>query len=93
MFFCSQPQVGFRVHLLVRAHRQKVASGYYSKFGGESVEVVRTDRLVLRDLEEADWRPVHSYASDSEVVRYMNWGPNTEGEKANLQLRNPCSRR
>jgi len=42
------------------------------------VEIVRTIRLVLRDLEEADWRAVHSYASDSEVVRYMDWGPNTE---------------
>ncbi len=44
------------------------------------MEIVRTDRLVLRDLEEMDWRAVHSYASDSEVVRYMDWGPNTEGE-------------
>jgi RimJ/RimL family protein N-acetyltransferase len=44
------------------------------------VEVVRTDRLVLRELDEADCGAVHSYASDSEVVRYMDWGPNTEDE-------------
>jgi ribosomal-protein-alanine N-acetyltransferase len=44
------------------------------------VTIVRTDRLVLRELEEADWEPVHSYASDPEVVRYMDWGPNTEDE-------------
>jgi ribosomal-protein-alanine N-acetyltransferase len=44
------------------------------------VEVIRTKRLMLRDLEEADWQAVHDYASDPEVVRYMNWGPNTEEE-------------
>ncbi len=44
------------------------------------MEIVRTDRLVLRELEEADWGAVHSYASDSEVVRYMDWGPNTEDD-------------
>jgi ribosomal-protein-alanine N-acetyltransferase len=44
------------------------------------MEILRTDRLVLRELEEADWRAVHSYASDSEVVRYMDWGPNAEDD-------------
>lgn len=44
------------------------------------MEVTRTERLLLRDLMEADWQSVHSYASDPEVVRYMNWGPNTEEE-------------
>ncbi len=44
------------------------------------MEIVRTDRLVLRDHEEADWEAVHRYASDPEVVRYMDWGPNTEDE-------------
>jgi ribosomal-protein-alanine N-acetyltransferase len=39
---------------------------------------VRTKRLVLRDLKEADRQAVHDYASDPEVVRYMDWGPNTE---------------
>jgi len=61
-------------------YTQNIASGHNSQLGGESVENVRTDRLVLRDLEEGDWRAVHSYASDSEVVRYMDWGPNTEDE-------------
>ena len=45
-----------------------------------SMEIVRTDRLVLRELEEVDWEAAHSYASDPEVVRYMDWGPNTEDE-------------
>lgn len=39
---------------------------------------LHTERLVLRDFEEADWEAVHCYASDPEVVRYMSWGPNTE---------------
>lgn len=42
--------------------------------------VVRTERLVLRDFEERDWEAVHAYASDPEVVQYMDWGPNTEEE-------------
>ena len=42
--------------------------------------VIRSKRLLLRELEETDWQKVHSYASDPEVVRYMDWGPNTEEE-------------
>jgi RimJ/RimL family protein N-acetyltransferase len=50
------------------------------------VEVTRTERLLLRDLKEADWHSIHYYASDPEVVRYMNWGPNTQEEtKAFIQ--------
>jgi RimJ/RimL family protein N-acetyltransferase len=50
------------------------------------MEIVRTERLVLRDLEEGDWRAVHGYASDREVVRYMDWGPNTvEDSKSFIQ--------
>jgi ribosomal-protein-alanine N-acetyltransferase len=41
---------------------------------------IQTERLVLRELKEADWQAVHGYASDPEVVRYMDWGPNTEDE-------------
>jgi len=44
------------------------------------MEIIRTNHLVLRDLEESDWREVHRYASDDNVVRYMNFGPNTEQE-------------
>ena len=39
-----------------------------------------TDRLLLRDFVESDWRAVHEYGSDIEVVRYMPWGPNTEDD-------------
>jgi RimJ/RimL family protein N-acetyltransferase len=34
-------------------------------------------RLRLREWREADWPAAHEYASDPEVVRYLDWGPNT----------------
>ncbi len=37
-----------------------------------------TDRLLLRGFEESDFAAVHRYASDLEVVRYMDFGPNSE---------------
>lgn len=48
------------------------------------MEVIGTERLVLRDFEEADWKLVHDYASDPEVVRYMPWGPNTVEDTKNF---------
>jgi RimJ/RimL family protein N-acetyltransferase len=40
------------------------------------VELV-TDRLVLRDYRGDDLDAVQVYASDLEVCRFMEWGPNT----------------
>lgn len=40
--------------------------------------MIETDRLVLREYIRDDWKSVHSYASKIEVVRYMDFGPNTE---------------
>jgi RimJ/RimL family protein N-acetyltransferase len=48
------------------------------------MEAIRAERLVLRDFEEADWKSVHDYASDDEVVRYMPWGPNTIEDTKNF---------
>ena len=39
-----------------------------------------SERLVLREFRVADARDVHVYASDPEVVRYMDWGPNSLAE-------------
>jgi RimJ/RimL family protein N-acetyltransferase len=36
-----------------------------------------TDRLRLRAFRPGDWPAVHDYAADVEVVRFMDWGPNT----------------
>jgi ribosomal-protein-alanine N-acetyltransferase len=44
------------------------------------VKVIKTERLLLRDLTPSDQQAVHQYASDPEVVRFMDWGPNTEAE-------------
>ncbi|MEM3699816.1 MAG: GNAT family N-acetyltransferase [Candidatus Bathyarchaeia archaeon] len=46
--------------------------------------VIETERLRLRDFEEADWEAVHEYASDPEVVRYIDWGPNTLADTQNF---------
>lgn len=39
-----------------------------------------TERLILRDFKMTDWQRVHRYASDPEVVKFMEWGPNTVNE-------------
>jgi RimJ/RimL family protein N-acetyltransferase len=39
---------------------------------------IHTERLILREFCDADWLAVHGYASDAEVVRYQDWGPNSE---------------
>ena len=44
------------------------------------MKIIKTERLFLRNLEVNDWQAVNEYASDPEVVRYMDWGPNTEKE-------------
>lgn len=38
---------------------------------------IRTERLLLRAFTQADFADVHAYAIDPDVVRYMDWGPNT----------------
>ncbi|MEV4280902.1 GNAT family N-acetyltransferase [Actinoplanes xinjiangensis] len=39
-----------------------------------------TDRLLLRPFDLGDVPAVHTYAGDPEVVRFMDWGPNTLSE-------------
>jgi RimJ/RimL family protein N-acetyltransferase len=39
---------------------------------------LQTTRLLLRDYSSDDWSFVQLYACDPEVVRYMEWGPNTD---------------
>lgn len=39
-----------------------------------------TPRLLLRELDPADWREIHEYESDPEVVRYESFGPTTIDE-------------
>lgn len=51
--------------------------------GGHMVKI-ETKRLILREFEDEDWVSVHEYASDAEVSKYMEWGPNTEKETRNF---------
>jgi len=44
------------------------------------VKIKETNRLFLREFNEKDLKSIHEYASNSEVVRYQNWGPNTIDE-------------
>jgi ribosomal-protein-alanine N-acetyltransferase len=44
------------------------------------MKAIETERLFLRDLVASDRSAIHEYASDTEVVRFMDWGPNTEEE-------------
>ncbi len=41
-------------------------------------KTLETDRLILRAITESDHTAVQSWAGNSENVRYMIWGPNTD---------------
>jgi ribosomal-protein-alanine N-acetyltransferase len=38
---------------------------------------LETPRLALRELRDSDFERIHAYASDHEVVRYLDWGPSS----------------
>ncbi len=54
----------------------------------ETVPPLRSPRLILRPLLEADFDHVHAYSSDTEVVKFMQWGPNTVEQTRNFM--NAC---
>ena len=37
---------------------------------------LRTERLILREYQAADFDAVHAFASDPEVATFVDWGPN-----------------
>lgn len=41
-----------------------------------------SDRLILREFARGDEVHVHRYASDAEVVRFTDWGPNSADDTA-----------
>ncbi|MEV0717319.1 GNAT family N-acetyltransferase [Asanoa sp. NPDC050611] len=43
---------------------------------------IHTSRLLLRDFRVDDHPAVHAFASDPEVTRYTEWGPNTPADTA-----------
>ena len=42
------------------------------------IDPIITDRLIIREFQAGDFDAIHFYASDSQVVEYMDWGPNSE---------------
>jgi RimJ/RimL family protein N-acetyltransferase len=40
--------------------------------------MLQSHRLRLREFRDDDFEAVHAYASDPEVVRFLQWGPNSE---------------
>jgi RimJ/RimL family protein N-acetyltransferase len=48
---------------------------------------LRTERLLLRDVEPADFDDIQTYAEDPEVCRFMDWGPNTREMTAEFMER------
>ncbi|MCT4565741.1 MAG: GNAT family N-acetyltransferase [Maledivibacter sp.] len=46
--------------------------------------LIETSRLRLRDFIKEDWESIHIYASNKDVVKFMEWGPNTEEDTKNF---------
>jgi [ribosomal protein S5]-alanine N-acetyltransferase len=44
------------------------------------MQAVETERLILREFLKSDWKAVHEYASDPEVVQFLEFGPNSADE-------------
>ena len=53
---------------------------------------LETPRLILRELRDDDATAIHAYASDAEVVRYLDWGPNTPEDTAQFLARARAAR-
>ena len=42
--------------------------------------ILTTQRLILRELEEADWPALYAFESDPDAVRYQSYSPQTPEE-------------
>jgi len=43
-------------------------------------EYLKSERVIMREIEKKDWVDVHKYASQQLVCQYQPWGPNSEEE-------------
>ena len=43
-------------------------------------EYLKSERVIMQEIEEKDWVDVHKYASQQLVCQYQPWGPNSEEE-------------
>ena len=44
------------------------------------VDYLKSERVIMREIEKEDWIDVHKYASQQLVCQYQPWGPNSEDE-------------
>ncbi len=42
--------------------------------------IIETQRLILRDYQYTDWKAVHEYSANGEILIFQKWGANTEEE-------------
>ena len=42
------------------------------------LDYIETSRLIIREVNEADFKSIHTYASKEEVTKYLPFGPNNE---------------
>lgn len=90
---CSYGQAIRLPILLSRIGPQRKKLKGYTPIEVDEMFIIPTERLILRDFNKTDWRAVHVYASDPEVVRYMDWGPNTETETKDFIRRSIASQK
>ena len=57
------------------------------KQSGSCLFSIQTPRLCIRDFQESDCAAVLKYASDPEVVRFLEWGPYAEEEQCLSDIR------
>lgn len=43
-----------------------------------NTDIILTNRLILRKIRASDAKDMYEYASDSDVVRYLTWGPHPD---------------
>ncbi len=44
----------------------------------EKMVKIETKRLILREYKESDWKAVHLYGQQENILIYEAWGPNSE---------------
>lgn len=51
---------------------------------GASTMILETQRLILREYVDEDLDHVHVYASDADIVQFMDFGPNSIADTKNF---------
>ena len=80
MAFAAPPysiNEGFCARTLISTYRDG-DTGDGIRLKGGVIMIIETERLILREFTVDDWKQVHVYASDADLVQFMAWGPNSE---------------